>query len=98
MLAFVLLFLGTYYFAMGFHNVDLIVNYQNIAIELNPHLEECDITTLEGINEALDQGVDRQARPLIDYYIVAMRQLYAGLVLMFLSGLLLANGLVSIKK
>ena len=89
----VLLFLSVRFFYIGFHNVDLVYNYQNIALQMNPYLQEVNLT-MNGVNEAKDNMGNGDEMYLSELYITGTNQETIGLSLMFFSGLLFAFGLI----
>lgn len=95
--SFITLFLATRLFFIGFHSVDLVYNYQNLALQMNPRLQEANLT-LAGVDEAMDSMSRGKAMYLSDLYIKGNNQKIMGLNLMFFSGLLFALALTVKEK
>jgi hypothetical protein len=96
-LSFVILFLAVRYFYIGFHNTDLVYNYQNLALEMNPYLQEANIT-LVGVDEAMDNMGNGKDLFLSELYIKGNNQKIIGFTLMFFSAISFALGLTIKEK
>jgi hypothetical protein len=92
LISFVILFLAVRYFYIGFHNTDLVYNYQNLALQMNPYLKEANLT-LVGVDEAIDSMGDGKDLFLSELYIKGNNQKIIGFTLMFFSAVSFALGL-----
>ena len=91
-IAYVLLFMATMNFYVGYNNTDLIFNYQNIALQINPHLHKLNLT-FSSIYEAKDNMSNNVAVPLVDVYKMGVTQSLTGFIMMFFSAIAFVIGI-----
>ena len=95
--AYAFLFLGLYMFAIGFHNIDLVHNYQKLALDVNPYLVYHNVS-LGNIDEVNDKNIDGILRPLSEGYHTGIKNMLRSVVYIFLSGVMFAGTMVDIWR
>ncbi len=93
--AFIVLYHAVSLYYMGYHNTDFGYNYQIIAMEVNPYLEDYDLR-FKGVDETYDNTSNSHLETLSTMYKVGLRQTERGFHLMFLSAVLFGIGLMAI--
>ena len=94
--SFILLFVATRFFFVGFHNTDLVYNYQNLALQMNPHLQKANLTMV-GVDDAMDNMGNKEDLFLSELYTKGVSQKVTGFTLMFFSGVLFTFSILLIE-
>lgn len=93
-LAFATLFLSVSFHYAGFHNTDFVYNYQNLALQVNPHLYPLNLSFMD-VSETEDYG-SHGIKTLGEYYRLGTFQSERGFILMFISGMLFTVGVTTL--
>jgi len=95
LISFVILFFAMQSFFIGFHNTDLVFNYQNLAHMINEEFHSNNVTeifSMGSVSDVRDETLQGMTIPLDDAYIVGNKQKLHGFKLMFISGFVFAIG------
>jgi len=95
--AFIGFFFASELFFTGFHNVDLVFNYQNQALAINPILNSVNVS-LPGVDNATDSMLNNQPMTLSDVYRNGVIQELTGFKIVFASGIIFTFGVLMIWK
>jgi len=93
LLGFFFMYQGVTLHYIGEKNVDLVYNYQNIRIELNPTLLECSSAQLGKIDEVIDTGLSgKEDYTLSEWYLIGVQQTSKAIDYFYFSGVSLILG------
>lgn len=97
LVSFAMMIWASQLFWIAYNNSDLVFNYQNLALQLNPHLAKINIS-LGSVDETTDLMSDGESRTLSQIYHLAVVQSFTSFNLAFISGILFVLGTILISS